>query len=157
MSSLRFTNPDDIPAYEGWDFKVQPAVITLRTQDVVPIWTHYLEQHDKYHSKIPKDWPRNQEAQRVRAIRKKHSLAIEGKQDLTADPDEARLLWAFVAGLMFGLKFESASCPECQAQYPPGECRVVEWQFGGGLCAEGGHRVTCPVGQTLYSCMEWNS
>ena len=155
MALLQYTNPTDIPAYGGWDFPVLAADIALRGEDMRDVYAAYLDNHRRYHSNIPKQWGRYAEAQRVAELHAMLAEACEAGRDVTLDGHD--YVWSFSSGLMFDRRFVSVRCPECDAVFGPESCRVLEWSFGGGLAAEGGRRVVCPAGHTLYSCIEWNS
>ncbi|WP_143549103.1 hypothetical protein [Rhodopirellula bahusiensis] len=154
-SLLRFTNPNDIPIYGDWDFKVYPARITLRSSDMLAVYRQYIENHHKYHSTIPKEWPRYTEFQRVSELAERLQAACDTETDI--DFESADYLWSFSSGLMFDRKFVSVYCPECDRDFAADQCKVVDWSYGSGLAAHGGQRVECPQEHTLYSCMQWNS
>ena len=154
MPTLRFTNPIDVPAYRSWDFQVYPAVITLRAEDMCDIFSGYLEHHRKVYKNCPKEWPRYAESQRVA---NHHEILVRACGDGHDVEFDGHDVWAFSSGLMFEKRFISAHCPICESTYLPNECQIIEWSFGEDLAAEGGRRVACPSGHTLYSCMEWNS
>jgi hypothetical protein len=81
--------------------------------------------------------------------------ACQTGRDVTLEGQD--YVWSFCSSLMFDKRFVWARCPECQLTFGPDACRVLSWAFGGGLAAEGGRRVVCPVDHTLYACGEWNS
>lgn len=155
MTLLKFTIPRDIPAYCGWDFEVFGADISLRAEDMRDVYAAYLDNHRKTFSNIPKHWQRYAEAQRVCELHAMLVEACEAGRDV--ELDEHDFVWSFSSNLMFDRQFVSARCPECRREFRPEDCRVLAWTFGSGLAAEGGRRVMCPAGHTLYSCMEWNS
>ncbi|OWK35782.1 hypothetical protein FRUB_08345 [Fimbriiglobus ruber] len=155
MALLRFTNPTDIPAYSGWEFKVYAAEIALRAEDMRDAYAAYMENHRRRFSNIPKDWGRYAEAQRVAELLAMMNEACEVDKDVMLDGRD--YVWSFSSGLMFEKRFVSVTCPECHRELSPEECRVLVWSYGGGLAAEGGRRVVCLAGHTLYSCGEWNS
>ena len=152
---LKFTNPTDIPAYSGWDFKVLGAEITLRAEDMRDVYGAYLKNHQRYYSKIPKDWPRYTEGQRIAELYLTLSDACKIDEDVVLDGHD--YVWSFVSKLMFDRKFISVKCPECDRAFGAEECRVLNWSYGSELAAEGGQRVVCPTGHTMYAIMQWNS
>jgi hypothetical protein len=153
MPILRFTNPSDLPAYEGWNFKVLPAEICLKAEDMRDIFTKYLERHRKIYSGHAKELPVYAEAERIGQHHQKLVAACANGTDIVLDD----YVWAFCSELMFERRFVSVFCPACNTLCTPDVCIVIEWTFGEDLSAEGGRRVTCPAGHTLYACMEWNS
>lgn len=155
MALIRFTNPVDIPAYSSWEFDVLAAEIVLQAKDLCGIYSAYLTNHQRYHSRIPQHWPRYREAIRVAELLAMLRAAIEREQEVVLDGRD--YLWSFASALMFDGKFVSAECPACQKTFDPHQCKVLSWSFGSDLAAEGGRRVVCPAGHTLYACGEWNS
>jgi hypothetical protein len=155
MSLIHFTNPTDIPAYRDSGLTVQPALITLRTADMLDTYDRYLERHRRYYSAIPKKWPRYKEAERIAQLREELAQAqLEGRS-ITLDADDH--IWSMSIEWMLGLRFVSAQCPACDRTYGPEECEVQGWDAGEGLAACGGRSVLCPGGHVLYSITEWNS
>lgn len=155
MPLLRFVNPTDIPVYRDWDFQVLPARIALWAEDLRDVYAAYCENHRRYYSNIPKDWPRNTEYARVCQLLERLDRACqEGRDVELADAD---YVWSFCKGLMFNKRFVYVGCPACSRDYPPEDCAVKEWAFGEDLAASGGRRLVCPAGHTLYSCGEWVS
>jgi hypothetical protein len=152
---LRFVNPTDIPAYRGWNFQVFGAAIALRAGDVRDVYAAYLETHRRRFRDVSKHSPRYAEAQRVAELHGLLVQACDDGRDMALDGHD--YIWSFVCDLMFDRRFVSAGCPACGAEFGPESCRVLKWSFGGGLAAEGGRRVVCPAGHTLYSCGEWDS
>lgn len=155
MAILRYTNPTDIPAYGGWDFKVYGAEIVLRAEDMRNVYAAYLDDHRRYHSNIPSHWGRYAEAQRIAELYSMLVLACDESRDVVLDGHD--YVWAFSSKLMFDRQFVSVSCPACGEVFGPEVCRVLDWSYGGGLAGEGGRRVVCPSDHTQYSCMEWVS
>jgi hypothetical protein len=155
VSLFRFQNPTDISAYGDGDFQVFGADIVLRSEDMRDVYAVYLEDHRQYHSNIPKHWGRYAEAKRIAEL---HAMLVEAcrvGRDVILDGHD--YVWSFSSGLMFEKRFVSVRCPECQQEFAPEECEVLEWSFGESLAASGGRRVVCPANHTLYSCMEWNT
>ena len=67
------------------------------------------------------------------------------------------LFWSMSQPLVYGGRYLDVLCPVCDASYTPDKMQKIQWTFGEDLAAEGGHRLACPKGHTLYSIMEWNS
>ncbi|HBJ85755.1 MAG: hypothetical protein Q8M07_25400 [Prosthecobacter sp.] len=155
MPFLIFTNPTDIGAYSGWDFEVLPARITLRLEDMRDIYSSYVESWRDYVSRMSKESGRHKEYVRVSELARVLTHALEQGSDIELDGHD--YVWSFCSELMFDLHFVTIVCPSCNRQYGSAECSVEKWAYGSGLAAEGGRRVICPSGHTLYSCGEWCS
>lgn len=155
VPSLRFKNPVDLPCYGGYDFRVEPSIITLRAKDIRDVYARYLKDHQKYYSRIPKHWPRYQEAIDVAAMHR--DLTEACKLGLDIESESSDYLYAFACELMFDRRFVGVECPQCERSFSPKECSVKKWEIGEDLFASGGRRVICPRGHTLYACAEWNS
>ena len=152
MALLRFTNPTDIPAYRGWDFRVFGAEITLRAEDLGDFYALQLEAHRHFCN-----LPHHQMHADASRLTKLHDLldeSVKANRDVTVDGHD---VWGDVANLMFSQRFVSVFCPECRQAFAPKECRVLPWQHGSNLAAEGGQRVVCPAGHTMYARVRWNS
>ncbi len=119
------------------------------------VYAAYVENHHRYFSRIPKHWGRYKEYLRVSEILTLLTLAASEGTDVELDGRD--YVWSFCSGLMFDRCFVSALCPACGREFGPMECSVAEWAYGEDLSAEGGRRVICPSGHTLYSCGEWDS
>ncbi len=150
MPLIHFTNPVEIPAYRDSGLEVLPAEFTLRPADVVDVLDRYLERHRRYHSAIPKQWPRYKEAARVRELRELLTEATDMDRAIAAE--DGPLIWALCIDLMFDLRFEAVRCPTCSAAYGRTECRVGTWVNAGS----GGRSVLCPNGHVLYTISEWH-
>jgi hypothetical protein len=155
MPLLRFTNPASLPVYAEWDFEVQPSLITLRMEDLRDAYAAYCENHRRYHSSIPKEWPRYAEYLQVSRLQAELDQACLNGRDV--EINNSRCVWAYCSELMFEKQFVCVACPACGKEYLPSECAVKEWAYGKDLAASGGRRVVCPGGHTVYSRGEWVS
>lgn len=153
MPFLTFTNPPNIPAYEGWDFEVLPAHITLRIEDMRDKYADYVDDWRDTVSRMSKETGRYKEYLRISELLELLNKALAEGDNVELDGND--YIWSFCSNIMFERRFVSVLCPGCNHHFNPEECKVEKWIKGGGLAGEGGRRVICASGHTLYACREY--
>jgi hypothetical protein len=158
MSLLKYTMPANLPCYTGWDFPVYPGTFLFYMNAMINTFRQRIANDSKYvHMWSSKS-----------GIRKEHFDCIDvlrwleghvGQDDDVVEWDNAvrDLFWSMSQPLVYGGRYRDVFCPVCSESYTPDKMRQIQWTFGEDLAAEGGHRLACPNGHTLYSIMEWNS
>ncbi len=84
----------------------------------------------------------------------RHARLVEAITAGRPASDDVRWL---ASGLILDCRFASVHCGPCGRDYGPESCAVIPWGVGERLFAEGGRRLDCPAGHTMFAEMEWNS
>jgi hypothetical protein len=158
MSFLKYTMPANLPCYTGWDFPVYPGTFLFHMDAMIETFRRTIAHGAKYvhmwssKSGIYKEHFDCIDVLKWLECRKESNDAIVEWDNSVRD-----LFWSMSQPLVYGGQYRTVSCPPCNEMYTPNRMQKIEWAFGKDLAAEGGHRLACPNGHTVYSIMEWNS
>jgi hypothetical protein len=153
---IRWTVPTSLPCYGDWNFRIYPGTFDLFLEPLLLSLRGFVSWRREYYTRNAKNPDGYQSyIDHIAAVNWLEGAA-KGADLIVWDGDPS-LIWHLAGALVYNGQWVQVRCPGCKAEYRPGSGRIVEWRFGSGLAAEGGHRYVCPEGHTLYAITEWNS
>lgn len=158
VALLRFTHPSEISICPGRDFLVIGADIVVRAENMRDQYAAHLKNTTLNRGDRRQHTDRYRRFNRVSELHAHLTKACEEEKDVTLDGRDGYEFGSwFASDLIFMKQFVAVKCPACAREFLPESCQVISWAFGESLFAEGGRRLVCPMGHTLYSRFEWNS
>ena len=158
MSLLKYTMPANLPCYTDWDFPVYPGTFLFFMDAMIDTFRRRIEHGAKFvHMWSSKSGIYKEHFDCIDVLRWLESRNTPDDEIVEWDNSVEDLFWSMSQPLVYGGQYQAVSCPTCNASYTSDKMQKIEWAFGEDLAAEGGHRLACPYGHTVYSIMEWNS
>lgn len=151
--------PQQLPCYAEWDFRMHPGIFALyvdrlcaeverniRRDPARGIWGLLLYSL----------FPSSNRGRRILVTLQKALRGDPEDRDAAAKEHQSTIWW-LAREVIYSGDFSYYECPACERRFPPDQGSVQDWSFGEGLAAQGGRRLECPGGHTVYAIMDWVS
>jgi hypothetical protein len=158
MNLLKYTMPASLPCYGDWDFRVYPGTFLFHMDAMIRTFRERIASVSNFvYLWSSKSGAYREHFDSIKVLRWLEAHNGQPSEIVEWDGSVRDLFWSMSAPLVYAGEYRSVSCPACGVAYTSDKMTKIEWTFGEDLAAEGGHRLACPNGHTVYSIMEWNS